>query len=105
MEITRRAILGRCISADEIKVENTNVVIRRKKSQILPFPIYTHQYYTYDRLTLVMMAICADEWKGIFQEYTLYVYIAPRDLNEADQKRMEEYNEKDPDYVQSVKES
>ena len=52
-----------------------------------------------------MMAICADEWKGIFQEYTLYVYIAPRDLNEADQKRMEEYNEKDPDYVQSVKES
>lgn len=206
MEITRRAILGRCIAADEIKVENINVVIQGKESQTLPYPIYRYQYYTYDRLTLEMMVICADEWNGIFQEYdivnkvwpvvnpyfykclacefeveektnrcktlyygeegiieianldpvmihpvygissssgrrfenkesyvgefyknqkqyklyemtdfgrltcekkvsyVLYVYIAPRDLNEADQKRMEEYNESDPDYVRGVKE-
>lgn len=34
----------------------------------------------------------------------LYVYIASRDLDETDQRKLEEYKEKDPDYVRGVKE-
>lgn len=34
----------------------------------------------------------------------LYVYIASRDLDETDQQKLEEYKEKDPDYVRGVKE-
>ena len=36
--------------------------------------------------------------------YALYVYIASRDLDETDQQKLEEYKEKDPDYVRGVKE-
>lgn len=36
--------------------------------------------------------------------YALYVYIASRDLDETDQRKLEEYKEKDPDYVRGVKE-
>lgn len=35
--------------------------------------------------------------------YALYVYIASRDLDETDQQKLEEYKEKDPDYVRGVK--
>lgn len=36
--------------------------------------------------------------------YALYVYIASRDLDETDQQKLEEYKEKDPNYVRGVKE-
>lgn len=39
-----------------------------------------------------------------YEQYALYVYIASRDLDETDQQKLEEYKEKDPDYVRGVKE-
>lgn len=203
MEITRQTILGRSITADEIKVEDLNVIIRGGKCQEVIDSTYMHPYY--EQISLEIMAICADEWKGRFREYdivnkiwpvvnqdlykclnceglisertnrckmlydmdeiieianldpvlvhpvygissrgnrrfedgesqvgefyknqrkyklnemtgygrltsekkvsyALYVYIASRDLDETDQQKLEEYKEKDPDYVRGVKE-
>ncbi|RGU08310.1 hypothetical protein DWW97_04220 [Dorea longicatena] len=203
MEITRQTILGRSITADEIKVEDLNVIIRGGKCQEVIDSTYMNPYY--EQMSLEIMAICADEWKGRFREYdivnkiwpvvnqdlykclnceglisertnrckmiydmdeiieianldpvlvhpvygissrgnrrfedgesqvgefyknqrkyklnemtgygrltsekkvsyALYVYIASRDLDETDQQKLEEYKEKDPDYVRGVKE-
>ena len=203
MEITRQTILGRSITADEIKVEDLNVIIRGGKCQEVIDSTYMHPYY--EQMSLEIMTICADEWKGRFREYdivnkiwpvvnqdlykclnceglisertnrckmiydmdeiieianldpvlvhpvygissrgnrrfedgesqvgefyknqrkyklnemtgygrltsekkvsyALYVYIASRDLDETDQQKLEEYKEKDPDYVRGVKE-
>lgn len=78
MEIIRCAILGRCVGADEIKVDGYNIVIQGDEYQEFPDLTYVmHSIYDHDQKSLGTMAMYADEWKGCFWEYDIVSKIWP----------------------------
>lgn len=73
-EITRQVILGRSMYAEKIKVNDLTVEIRGGEYQ--EFPDIKHAY-RHENLSLVSVAIGADEWEGVYKEYDLVSRLWP----------------------------
>lgn len=67
-EVARQVLLGRMMNADHIGVDNLDINFSGGEYTEFPYAKYIHEW---QNVSLCSLAVKADEWKGVYQEYDL----------------------------------
>ncbi len=74
-EITRQLFIGKVLAAISIDVSNSDVKIISEQFQ--PLSSFKKHYHGEETLTMSSVAIRADKWEGLYQEYDLATQLWP----------------------------